>query len=58
MWCVERQVTEEWPLAIILDEFDRMIGKVIDDKADAANELAVVVNAGTEVKTPWPEQKP
>src|SRR5437764_1104119 len=52
MGCVEGDVTEEWALFVLLDEFDRVLGEVINDESFALNEFAVVFERRVEVAAP------
>src|SRR5262245_14949577 len=51
---VVRYIAEEWPIAIRLDEGDRLVGQIVGDVAFAAHGLAIVFKRRIEVFAPMP----
>ena len=50
--CVEREVTEERTIFVLLDELHRVVRQVVRDIAFAADQLAVVIELRVEILSP------
>src|SRR6187399_1186649 len=55
---IERQITEEWLLLILLDEGERVVREIVGDVSFAAHGLTVVLERRIEVFAPVAGGKP